>query len=110
MKPWKAPISDTKALKITQKPLFYKAFTVRDQEVGCSNHLTPTSWQCRQLNIAVCAAVFFYFVSYDEVRYENLRLKMKDAKCGFLLLFVKNFNDICISVKCKNKEFFPPNS
>ena len=33
MKPWKAPISDTKALKITRKCLFNKAFTVRDQEV-----------------------------------------------------------------------------
>ena len=41
-KPWKAPISDTKALKITRKCLFYRAFTVRDVEVASSNLVTST--------------------------------------------------------------------
>ena len=44
----KAVISDTKALKITRNPLFYKAFTVRDVEVASSNLVTSTSRQCRQ--------------------------------------------------------------
>ena len=43
MKPWKASISDTKALKITRKCLFYKAFTVRDVEVASSNLVTSTT-------------------------------------------------------------------
>ena len=42
MKPWKASISDTKALKITRKSLFYKAFTVRVVEAASSNLVTST--------------------------------------------------------------------
>ena len=37
-----APISDTKALKITRKPLFYKAFTVRVLEAASSSPATST--------------------------------------------------------------------
>jgi hypothetical protein len=43
MKPWKAPISDTKALKITRKCLFYKAFTVRDAEAASSSLVASTT-------------------------------------------------------------------
>ena len=43
MKPWKASISDTKALKITRKCLFYKAFTVRDDEIAGSSPVTSTN-------------------------------------------------------------------
>ena len=32
--------------------------------------------------------LFFYFVSYDEVRYENLRPKMKDAKRGVFFFYL----------------------
>ena len=35
-------ISDTKVSKITQKPLFYKAFTVWDVDAAGSNPVTPT--------------------------------------------------------------------
>ena len=35
-------ISDTKASKITQKHLFYNAFTIRDAEVAGSSPVTPT--------------------------------------------------------------------
>ena len=35
-------ISDTKASKITQKHLFYKAFTLRDVDAAGSNPVTPT--------------------------------------------------------------------
>ena len=40
----KAVISDTKVSKITQKPLFYKAFTVWDVDAAGSNPVTPTKF------------------------------------------------------------------
>ena len=59
MKPWKAPISDTKALKITRKCLFDKAFTVRDQEAAGSNPVTPTTFKPQ-----ITSAVYFLFSKF----------------------------------------------
>ena len=39
----KAVISDTKVSKITQKPLFYKAFTVWEQVQAGSTPVIPTT-------------------------------------------------------------------
>ena len=61
MKPWKASISDTKALKITRKCLFYKAFTVRELEAWSSNLHTSTKKEQTAL-VVVCSFFVGVFV------------------------------------------------
>ena len=79
MKPWKASISDTKALKITRKCLFYKAFTVREQEVGCSNHLTPTILVLYAQKIS----------PFRKIGTDFLFVFHKSTKCRFCLIFAR---------------------
>ena len=57
----KAPFSDAKTLKSLVNQGKNRFRFVRDVETAGSNPVTRTSRQCRQPNIAVCAAEFLYF-------------------------------------------------
>ena len=58
-------ISDTKVSKITQKPLFYKAFTVWDFDAVGSNPATPTKSR-KQLCFRL---VFYYLYHLSEITF-----------------------------------------
>ena len=85
-------ISDTKVSKITQKPLFYKAFTVWDVDAAGSNPVTPTKILTESRALFSTFGQFLCVFKYYDATFEKSIFLRPLIKCGLRKIL---FFDYC---------------